>query len=224
MLCHNEKVYIIDYEGNYYKVSGKKGKLKKVDTSVEASIFSRYEANRIISAQGKKACDYMTVEADIDENCVAEFDYNDNQIDFGEECYVSNSVNVERPTLFEFGNNNWENCISQLCYMSSHMDDHIYNLNIQLSVVDRKITDIMHYVEFYDLTEVDAISTMKLLKEYRTERRAIKDEIEQTELMQSTFLDEEFSIKVHQTLEYMERMKHRKYTPRELPELFVCAS
>jgi len=40
----------------------------------------------------------------------------------------------------------------------------------------------------------------------------------------STFLDEEFSIKVHQTLEYMERMKHRKYTPRELPELFVCAS
>lgn len=38
--------------------------------------------------------------------------------------------------------------------------------------------------------------------------------------MRSTFLDDEFSIKVHQGLEQIEHMKARIYTPRRLSELF----
>ena len=38
--------------------------------------------------------------------------------------------------------------------------------------------------------------------------------------MKSTFLDAAFGIKVQQSLEVMEKMKERQYTPRKLSELF----
>jgi hypothetical protein len=48
----------------------------------------------------------------------------------------------------------------------------------------------------------------------------MKDEMEKTALMRSSFLDRELRIKVHQSLEQMEHMKSRQYTPRKLAGLF----
>lgn len=59
-----------------------------------------------------------------------------------------------------------------------------------------------------------------MLQERRRHRREIKDEMEKTALMKSTFLDSAFKIKVQQSLEFMEKMKTRQYTPRKLNELF----
>ena len=64
------------------------------------------------------------------------------------------------------------------------------------------------------------LKASKMLQERRRYRREIKDEMDKTALMKSTFLDGAFGIKVQQSLEIMERMKNRQYTPRKLNELF----
>lgn len=44
--------------------------------------------------------------------------------------------------------------------------------------------------------------------------------MDKTALMKLTFLDSAFGIKVQRSLENMERMKDRQYTPRKLNALF----
>ena len=94
------------------------------------------------------------------------------------------------------------------------------NLNQMLSDVDKEICDIMHYIEFSDLSDCQMLKASRMLQERRRKRREIKDEMDKTALMRSTFLDSAFGIKVQQSLEVMERMKERQYTPRKLNELF----
>ena len=78
----------------------------------------------------------------------------------------------------------------------------------------------MHYLEFTDLTDNEMLKVAEMLKERRCHRRQIKDEMEKTALMCDTFLDGAFGIKVQQSLDVMERMKSRQYTPRRLNDLF----
>lgn len=59
-----------------------------------------------------------------------------------------------------------------------------------------------------------------MLQERRRKRREIKDEMDKTALMRSTFLDRAIGIKIQQSLEVMEKMKERQYTPRKQSKLF----
>lgn len=208
MIDTGKRYHIIDLQGNFYKVCGKQG-LTIVNNSSEADIFTLREANARIG-DGKKARLYNTIEADYMTDSV--------------ESKTASIGNTDTPTLFDDLNNDWEGLLEKLCYMSSHLNAYQTNLNQMLSDVDKEICDIRHYIEFEDLTETDMISVTKLLKEKLQRRREIKDEQDRTGMLQSTFLDESFGIKVHQGLELMERMKHRVYTPRKLPELFERAS
>ena len=85
-------------------------------------------------------------------------------------------------------------------------------LNNKLSEVDRKICDVLHYIEFNKLNACDGYKTYKMIREYRLERRAIKDEIE--------MLDDVYNNITKLIEESINRLSNRKYKPRELPELF----
>lgn len=85
-------------------------------------------------------------------------------------------------------------------------------LNNKLSAVDRKICDVLHYIEFNKLNACDGYKTYKMIREYRLERRAIKDEIE--------MLDDVYNNITKLIEESINRLSNRKYKPRELPELF----
>lgn len=208
MVDLNRKFFIIDMDGNFYKVNKKDG-LTRVSSSADADTFTILEANKRIGT-GKKSHFYTTVEADVetatgvDEGVYSAPEYDE----------------VEKPTMFDTLHNNWEDMLTSLCYMSDHMDEYQNNLNGMLSDVDKEICDIMHYLEFNDLSDSDMINASKMLQERRRHRREIKDEMEKTDLMKSTFLDSAFSIKVQQSLSFMEKMKMRQYTPRKLTDLF----
>ena len=85
-------------------------------------------------------------------------------------------------------------------------------LNNKLSEVDRKICDVLHYIEFNKLNACDGYKTYKMIREYRLERRAIKNEIE--------ILDDVYNNITKLIEESINRLSNRKYKPRELPELF----
>lgn len=202
-----DKLYfIVDMQGDYYKL-GKREGLVRAKNKEEAGTFSLFEANRHMS--GKKAQFYsiIPVEEETEEKVI----YDAPEYD-----------GVEKPTMFDTLHNNWEEMLESLCYMSDHMEEYQNNLNEMLSEVDKEICDIMHYLEFNELSDKDMLKASKMLQERRRHRREIKDEMEKTALMRSTFLDGAFGIKVQQSLEFMEKMKHRQYTPRKLPELFAA--
>ena len=199
--------YIVDMQGNYYKI-GAKGNLMVARNSAEADVFTLRDANNRIGS-GRKARFYTTVEAGDTVTPAEEAVYEAPEYD-----------TVEKPTLFDSLQNNWEEILSNLCYMSSHMDEYQDNLNQMLSDVDKEICDLMHYLEFSDLDNREMLRVAEMLKERRQHRRKIKDEMEKTALMKDMFLDQTFGTKVQQSLDVMERMKTRQYTPRRLNELF----
>ena len=171
-------------------------------------MFTLREANNRIGG-GKKARFYTTVEADMRPVSEAEPTYSAPEYD-----------EVEKPTMFDSLDNDWETTLSKLCYMSSHIQEYQNNLNTMLSDVDREVCDLLHFLEFKELDDSDMLKASKMLQDARRRRREIKDEMEKTALMRATFLDKEFGMKVHQSLEQMERMKCRQYTPRKLTGLF----
>lgn len=199
--------YIVDMQGNYYKI-GAKGNLMVAKNSDEADVFTLRDANDRIGG-GRKARFYTTVEATETVIPAEETVYDAPEYDV-----------VDKPTMFDSLQNNWEELLSNLCYMSSHMDEYQNNLNQMLSDVDKEICDLMHYLEFSDLNNQEMLKVAEMLKDRRQHRRQIKDEMEKTALMKDTFLDRTFGTKVQQSLDVMERMKTRQYTPRRLNELF----
>lgn len=208
MMDTGKRYYIVDMSGNFYKNCGKQG-LTQVRNSNEADLFTLREANERIG-HGRKAHFYNIIEAE--------------DATGSEDSKTVSIGDTDTPTLFDGLNNDWEGMLEKLCYMSSHLTDYQANLSRMLSDVDKEICDIRHCIEFEDLTDAEMLRVSKLLKEKLQHRREIKDEQDRTGMLQSTFLDEAFDIKVHQGLELMERMKHRMYTPRKLPELFERAS
>lgn len=199
--------YIVDMQGNFYK-NDLKGNLVVAKNSDDAEVFTLRYANERIGS-GRKAKFFTTLEAP------------ERVIPSEEPSFEAPEYDtVEKPTLFDGLQNNWEDMLSNLCYMSSHMDEYQDNLNQMLSDVDKEICDLMHYLEFNDLDTKEMLKVAEMLKERRQHRRQIKDEMEKTALMKDTFLDNSFGTKVQQSLDIMIRMKDRQYTPRRLNELF----
>lgn len=175
------KMYnIVDMQGNYYKI-GAKGNLVAAKNSSEAALFTMREANDRIGG-GKKSRFYTTVEADVqpaEEPVYSAPEYDE----------------IEKPTMFDSLDNDWETTLSKLCYMSSHIQEYQDNLNNMLSDVDKEVCDLLHFLEFNELDDADMLKASKMLQDARRRRREIKDEMERTALMRSTFLDQEFGIK-----------------------------
>ena len=206
--------HIVDTSGNYYKLNEKNSLVIARDSS-EATFFTIREANAKIGT-GRRARFYNLIEADVEpmpvEATATEL----------EESYDAPELDAfETPTMFDGLHNDWESVLTNLCYMSDHMSAYQNNLNQMLSDVDKEICDIMHYLEFSDLSDSDMLKASRMLQERRRKRREIKDEMDKTALMRSTFLDGAFGVKVQQSLEVMEKMKERQYTPRKLSELFA---
>ena len=87
----------------------------------------------------------------------------------------------------------------------------------ELSLVDKELCDILHYIEFCNLNAAQGYKAYKMVKERRILRRKIKDEI--------SILDSILNQKVSQTVKNAiqktaENMDKRTYEPRVLKELF----
>ncbi|WP_102343597.1 hypothetical protein [Galactobacillus timonensis] len=196
--------YITDTNGNYYKI-GANSNLVVAKNSDEATLFTLKQANERIGS-GRKSRFYALVEIEVDDVQTA---YSAPEYD-----------HITKPTMFDSMDTDWEQTLSKLCYMSAHIAEYQRNLNLMLSDVDKEVCDLLHYLELNELTDDEMLRTAEMLQERRRHRRVIKDELEKTDVMRSTFLDKQFDIKVHRGLSQIEHMKDRVYAPRRLSELF----
>lgn len=91
------------------------------------------------------------------------------------------------------------------------------HLTTALSVVDRKKTDIEHYIEFYNLSASQGYKAYKILNDCLCERRAIKNELEQIDDVLRMNIGFISKGKLQGALA---RAEDKRYTPRVLKELF----
>lgn len=90
-------------------------------------------------------------------------------------------------------------------------------LTSDLSIADKKKTDIEHYIEFCSLSASQGYKASKMLKDCLEERRQIKNELEVIEnilRMNIGFIGKGKGEKV------LESTKVKQYKPRVLKELF----
>lgn len=208
-----KKFNIFDTSGNCYKVN-ERNNLVVARNIYEATPFTFWEANQRVGS-GRRSHFYKILEADMDlMPSISVTSEPAKPVD------KSEYETFRNPTKYDGLHNNWESMLSDLCYMSEHMDDYQENLNLMLSDVDKEICDIMHYLEFTDLSDSDMLKVSRMLQVRRRRRREIKDEMDRTALMCSSFLNGTFGSKVQQSLAAMKKMDERQYSPRKLNDLF----
>ncbi len=92
-----------------------------------------------------------------------------------------------------------------------------YRLREELSTVDKTISDILHELEFAgSLSASQGYKYAKMLKNLREDRRCVKNELEELQLLLDKF--KEFNLRnIRKSLTDLEkRQVARSYTPRVL--------
>ena len=68
-------------------------------------------------------------------------------------------------------------------------DKRLKELNQEQSKWDIKQDEILHYIENHKLDAVKGCRVLKILKQVRTERRIVKNEIDIIQSLKATFID-----------------------------------
>lgn len=136
--------------------------------------------------------------------------------------------NVKQVTITEVNNNTekvlvteniqrWLDKISDLNGLASdalHRKEELLN---QLSLVDKELCDINHYIEFCNLNAAQGYKAYKMIKDRRIRRRSIKNELQVLEIILGKRISETATDEIQKAVESMDK---RKYEPRVLNELF----
>jgi len=90
-------------------------------------------------------------------------------------------------------------------------------LPTEMSEVDLKMTDILHYIEFTDLDVRRGYKIYKMLQEVLRDRRKIKNRQSLYDSMKAHGI----SLKnIESVIHKIDEINHRDYTPRIMNELF----
>lgn len=189
--------YIVDGSGNFYRLSAK-DQLVQARNQEEAGIFTFSEANNRIGS-GKKSYFYSALP--VEQGGTEEEPESESKKD-------------------EYHNIDWLSYLQKFAFLASHISVYREELVRKLSTADQKICDILHYIELYEINEDKALDMMDMLRRYREERRDIKDEMVKLELFEKSIGNSANIFKVKDSIKQMKRLETRKYTPRQLPEIF----
>ena len=86
------------------------------------------------------------------------------------------------------------------------------------SNIDKQISDILHYIEFYNFSASDGYKLCKALKELRLRRRDVKNKIELISIINTHTCN---NIANGNTNKAIDNLSKKQYVPRVLNDLFV---
>ena len=107
----------------------------------------------------------------------------------------------------------------KLLNMGNEMKTNKNRLVHELSITDKKILDIQHYIEIYNLNAAEGYKAYKLLKETLEERRKIKDELKESSSLSSSLCTSGNIINQSVT-NAKQRLENRHYKVRIMKEIF----
>ena len=197
--------YVIT-DGSKFVYKNFKNKYTFTSSEVMADTFSKKQAENILNNQiNKNLRKNMRIERS-DESF-------ENVKELTVESINDNSVKVENSEEI----NTWIEKIKSMNGLFVEAKTRKDELYKKLSKEDRKISDLLHYIEFSRLNAAQGYSVFKMLKDICIQRRIIKNEIQVVELiLGDSFKNESLDV----LLKRIKAMDERLYTPRELEELF----
>ena len=225
--------YIMDYSSHYYRVDSK-DQLVAAGSENDATIFSFADANRRIGA-GPKSKFYFMTPADVNEEETEEIEETEVLEEAESEQSVADAIistvrelkeaeiskASEGPTdEYDLSAINWEDYLTNFDYIASNINSYKDELSQKLAEVDKKICDILHYIELCDTDEADAQDLVELLRVCRENRREYKDEMFRAEMFQKNIGTNANLAKVKDAIKSIKGLANRKYTAREFSELF----
>ena len=225
--------YIMDYSGNYYKINSK-DQLVVASGEKEATIFTFAQANRRICI-GKKAAFYcmVSIEEDGCEARVSELKNPEENVPLEQRRIeehlsqvkelVYDEVNEQAEkniSSYDLSQMDWEGYLEHFTYIVSALNSYKDELTKSHSDIDKKICDVLHYIELCETNDKEAIDLVELLRVCREKRRDIKDELQQIEYFQNNFGTKANAAMAKQALKCIKGMETRKYMPRKYSELF----
>lgn len=190
--AQSQLYYIVDTAGNYYRL-GTDNQLMPAMNEEEAGVFTFFEANSRIGS-GKKSHFYSAIPIE------------------------QSSAEAEKET--KVSRVDWTIYLQNFVSLASHTAAYKEELVQKQSVTDMKICDILHFIELYEADEDKALELVDMLRMYREERRDIKDELVKLDLFQKSIGTSVNITKAKDSIKQMEKLETRKYTPRQLPEIF----
>ena len=229
MLDIDKLYYIMDYSGNYYRISDRND-LVVVKNANEATVFSFIEANKRINVGHKSKFYLMTPVEDVQEECQSDEEemksVSDNLANViisvpDEVKSIVESVKAEEPVLeYDLSKMDWKEYLTYFTYVIEALAGYRESLIKAESDVDLKICDILHYIELCDTSDEEAAKLVDLLKECREHRRDVKDEIIRLDAFQRTVGTSANVAKAKEAIKSIKGLETRRYTPRKLRELF----
>ena len=226
--------YIMDYSGNYYRTN-KSDQLVAAAGRDEAAVFNFVQANSHMGA-GRKAAFYCVVPIedekvpavttvlripDKEASCVQEEKKQEHLSTVKELAYDELPDEIEKKAMtYDLSEMDWAEYLTHFTDVTSGINDYREELAKKHSDTEQKICDIMHYIEFCDTTEEEAVDLVELLRVCRENRREIKDELQRIEYFQSNLGTSANIAKAKQALKSIKSLETRKYTPRKYEELF----
>lgn len=107
----------------------------------------------------------------------------------------------------------------KLLNIANEMKSNKKKLYHDLEIVEKKIKDIQHYIEIYNVNAAEGYKAYKLLQESLKERRVIKDELfEMKPIVDSLYNS---GNNVNNTVSKVkQRLENRKYNVKILKEVF----
>lgn len=207
--------YIMDYNGNYYRTNTSDQLITASEK--DATIFTFTQANRRIGA-GKKAAFYCMIP--VEENVESE-EPEEHPSPIKELTYDEVCEQVEKNALsYDLSEMDWIEYLTHFIYIVSGLKDYRDDLAKKHSDIDKKICDILHYIELCETDDKEAIDLVELLRVCRENRRDIKDELQCVEYFQNQLGTNTNLLKANQALKSMRGLENRKYKPRKYEELF----
>lgn len=121
---------------------------------------------------------------------------------------------IEKKEILEHSLNETE---VSLVVMRSKIEKRNKDLSSEISIMDKEVVDIIHFIEFNEFSKDTGYEAYKLLHNKTNERRKLKDEKAELDLLidilNGTKTPESYN-------KYLQKKQSPIYTPRALPELF----
>lgn len=99
----------------------------------------------------------------------------------------------------------------------NHLISHEKSLSKELSIIDKKLIDLTHYIEFTELNACEGYKAYKLMHEITKQRREVKNELATIQSLTAHIPVQ----KVSSFNRYITKQNNKHYTPRILTELFI---
>ena len=230
--------YIMDYRGHYYR-SDMTNELVVAADENDASMFTFAQTNNKIGT-GKKSSFYCIVPTEnnkkiseseeVCNKCISNKEIPvvlNNQIQRKCSSPVKEIVRNELKNSVEksissddLSEIDWLKYLEHFINVSSEVKTYRDKLTNNLTDIDQKICDILHYIELCETKSGEAEDLVELLRICRENRRDIKDELLRTEYFQTNFGTSINISKAKQAAKSIKGLETRKYAPRKYNLLF----